>query len=185
MEDVARTRIDLSEHAGSAMLAVGQIALAIDQGLPFQRPLQSLSALSEDGGGDDAAVLAAAAETGVVSLDSLQRRFPAMARAVRDAAVTEGTDNWLADALDRVQALVTVRTIPGEVAGDSADAVLARAENRLANGNLAGAVDALGALAGGPADAAGPWIRDAQARLDALAALDALADAALARAAAR
>jgi hypothetical protein len=61
----------------------------------------------------------------------------------------------------------------GEVEGDSARARIARAEARMQDGNLAGAIEALQGLQGDAAEAAQPWVADAQARL---AAEEALAD---------
>ncbi|HEX6980927.1 MAG TPA: mitofilin family membrane protein, partial [Alphaproteobacteria bacterium] len=78
--------------------------------------------------------------------------------------------SWWRPLLDRLTSLVTIRRI-GEVDGDTPEAVVARAERRLAADDLAGAVAELERLQGAPAAAAGSWLADARARLTAEAAL--------------
>ena len=81
----------------------------------------------------------------------------------------------------RLRSLVTVRPVGGDVAGDSPEAHLARAEARLDEGDLAGAVSELEALEGPAAEAAAPWLAGARARVAADQAIEALRERALAR----
>jgi hypothetical protein len=61
------------------------------------------------------------------------------------------------------------------IVGDPAAGVLSRAQDDVANGDLAGAVVALSALQGPAATAAHDWVGRAQSLLDARAALAAMA----------
>ena len=65
---------------------------------------------------------------------------------------------------------MTVRRV-GEVEGAETDAVLARAERRLAAGELAAAVGLIEGLDGPAIEAARDWLARAKARQTALAAL--------------
>jgi uroporphyrinogen-III synthase len=176
-------QIDTGGATGAAtlLLAVGQLRAAVDAG-PFADELAAVAALAGESGEIATLLdpLAAAAETGTVSLETLRARFDRAAVAVlrADAAPAEG--GWLDHALAEVKGLVTVRRVGADIAGDGADAVLARAEARLADGDVAGAVALVESLT--TAAAAGDWLADARAHAEARAALDALTRAALARA---
>ncbi len=121
------------------------------------------------------------ANTGIPTETELARRFSEMAERVREAATQPDSDAWWARALNRMENLVSVRPAPGEVEGDDPGAVLARAEYRLNNGDLAGAAEAVAQLSGAPAEAAEPWLNDARARLAAGAAIELLDAAAIER----
>jgi uroporphyrinogen-III synthase len=103
------------------------------------------------------------------------RAAAAALRAAR-AATDDAARSWWQSALDRLGALISIRRV-GERPGGDAEAVLARAEHRLAAGDLAGALAELSALPPDPASATAfaGWLTAARARL----ALDAaLADVA-------
>ena len=82
--------------------------------------------------------------------------------------------------LGRVEGLVTVRPVGGEVAGDDPPARLARAEAKLDRGDLAGAVAEVGAITGAAAAPAADWLAAARARLAAQQAIQQLQAAAVA-----
>ncbi|MDP6953301.1 MAG: mitofilin family membrane protein, partial [Alphaproteobacteria bacterium] len=87
--------------------------------------------------------------------------------------------NWIDETLAEVESLVSVRRV-GEVAGDEAEAVLARAEMRLAAGKLGETAALVESL--GESEASDRWLEDARVTLAARAALDAVNAAILARA---
>ncbi|MGP1394800.1 MAG: uroporphyrinogen-III synthase [Inquilinaceae bacterium] len=175
-------RLQSSTVASEALvLAVGQLRLAVADGAPYGPALDVVRSLID---GDPALAdavesLAAVSERGVPSRATLRARFPAMARAVRAAAVPEDAD-WVDRTLSSVQGLVSVRPTAGEVEGTGIDAILARAEFRLGNADLTGAVTALDDLDGPAAAAAGPWLSDARARLTVDGSVDRLSTAAIA-----
>lgn len=167
-------RLVASDSATQALvLAIGQLRTTIDTGQPYAQPLSALRALAAgiDETVDDLAALAPRAATGIPDRDALKTGFPAMAQAVREAVLVPADADWMTQAVARIEGLVTVRPAPGEVDGDDAKAVLARAEGRLNNGDLAGAVAAVELLEGDAAAAAAIWLRSAEARLAAEEAL--------------
>ena len=107
----------------------------------------------------------------------LRLSFPAAADAARAAsqpAVLQDQSFWRRLWL-RAQQTVTVRDGDRVVVGDPISGVLAHARRTLDAGDLAGTVAALDGLAGPAAEAMQPWRDQAQALLDARAALANLA----------
>lgn len=165
----------LEEHIASAnaasrrqglVLAVGQLAAAVAEGRPYADEIERLSALAGEDTELASAVelLAPAAADGVAGLAELRRRFEALAGEIVRAGAGAASDGWLDRAASRLRQLVTVRRT-GEVEGGETDAIVARAEVRLADGDLAGALRELEALQGPAAERAEPWQRAAEARL--------------------
>jgi len=110
--------------------------------------------------------LAAVARTGAPTRNQLVERFGEIADGVRRAARAEeagsGIGGWFASLW---RSLIVVRsTDPG--AGDGPDAVVARAEKKLAEGEFAGAVDEVSRLSGKAAEPALEWLRQGRARLE-------------------
>ncbi len=102
----------------------------------------------------------------------LKLTFPPAAREALAAArpPTDGKP-LLARLWAETQDLVTVRQGDHVLVGDPAAGVLERARAALDAGDLAGAVAAVGALTGPPAQAMAGWLADARALLEARAAL--------------
>lgn len=161
-------------HQG-VLLAAGQVALAAASGSPVAPGLTTLRALA----GDDPQLIAAigelqpVADRPVPSAGSLAERFSSVATAALRATQAEAgppaatggqLEAWWHDMVRRLSAAVTIRKV-GDVAGDDPAARIARAEQRLAGHDLAGAVDALAGLTGPPARAVAGWLDDARARL--------------------
>jgi hypothetical protein len=103
------------------------------------------------------------ASKGAPTLAELQSRFRAVPKAVLLAGA--GTHSGWWPSIQRwLAGLITVRRL-GEVEGDTAEAIVARAETRLGAENLAGALTELEKLSGAQAVAAADWIEAANARL--------------------
>ncbi|AZU05387.1 hypothetical protein X907_2881 [Glycocaulis alkaliphilus] len=103
------------------------------------------------------------ARRGVPSSDELADSFPAA--AIRSAS----------GETRRFLGLFEIR--PADTSPDSALALVAQAENRLARGDLSGAAEAAGRLDGPAAEAASDWLVRARARLEIEAALITLRNA--------
>lgn len=166
------------------LLAVGQLRAALRGSGPFEAELGAVTALAGD---DDAglaearASLAAYAGAGVPTVAALRADFANVALDVVRAARAPGDSTWIDRTIDRLARLVTVRRV-GDVAGDTAAATVARAEQRLAGGDLAAAVAEVQRLEGPAAKAAAAWLAEARARLAAervLSQLEARAVAAM------
>lgn len=112
------------------------------------------------------------AEAGVPTLSQLAAGFPAteIARAGEAELAGEVTDdNWLKRFWrglgHSVSEVITVRPTGPDVEGDDTLARLARAEAKLGEGDLAGAVAEVRAMTGLAAEAAAEWLSQAEARL--------------------
>lgn len=159
----------------AALLAVLQLRDALVGSAPFATELDTLRRLAA--ARDDLAPAAEAlaplepfAETGIPGRVALKAAFPEVAHAVVAAEQAGAGDDWLAGVRRRLSSLVTVRPL-GAVAGESAAAIVARAEALLAEDDLAGAVAELDKLSGAPAEAAADWLAKARARVAAQRAL--------------
>lgn len=165
-------------NAAAALLAVGQLREAALSGRSFEAELAALRELEDAPEVPDA--LAANAARGVPTVAALGARFAPVPRAVVTAGEDEGDDmrtrveRWL-------RRLVTLRPV-GEAEGDDAAAIAARAEARVAAGDVAAAVRELNALSGPAADAAADWRVEAERRLAVEAALGRLQAAVIAQA---
>lgn len=177
------TRRQMGAVGEALIIAVGQLQAALAGGRPYARELRAAQALAANDTGlqDLLAPLSATADTGLAGDIELREKFrllaPAVLRADRDREGAEWTDR----VLGRLTSIITLRRASGEVAGDDADAVLARAEAALLAGDLPRAVEEMEKL---PAHAAGPaaeWLKLAEARMAAEAAAATLADLSLAR----
>ncbi len=165
------------------ILASGQLEAALDSGQPYASELGAVRRLAADDPELPAllAKLEEHADEGIPSLAELRLRFADTALAAAQAAQSEVSGDWMDRAWARLRSLVTVRPVGGDVAGDSAEARIARAEARLGEGDLAGAIAELEALEGAAAEAAAPWLAGARARLAADQAIERLRARALAR----
>ncbi|MCR8724509.1 COG4223 family protein [Frigidibacter sp. ROC022] len=151
------------------LAALSAVETALDSGSPFAEALDQLAALHPDLPVDAMRDFA----EGVDTLSSLQADFPDAARAAIDADIAAG--NGEAGLTGFLKAQLGMRSLAPKD-GDSADAVLSRAEAKLRNGDLAGAVTEAEALTGPAADALAPWRSRADRRLAALAAFGKLSD---------
>lgn len=156
------------------MVALASLGNAVASSRPFTAELTSVEALGRNRQGWVAALqaLEAPAKTGIPSAAILAQRFtndvaPAILRAQANAPSRQ--QNLGQAMLTRLRALVIIRRVDGaKSAGDDpTDQAIGEAQAALNKSDLAGAVKALGALNGAAADAAQPWLKDAQQRLDA------------------
>ncbi|MCD7108396.1 hypothetical protein LRX75_04975 [Rhizobium sp. DKSPLA3] len=158
-------------------IAVTALKTAIDRGGPFLAELDALKSVSPD----DPAIagLADIAPRGVASRADLTRTFPdtadAMLAAIRGADPNQGIFSRL---IGSAASAVRVRPV-GSVEGTGPEAVVARIEDRLTNGDLKGASLEWDGLPQ-PAKDAGAEFRT---KLDERIAVEGLIDAAVAGAA--
>lgn len=163
-EDRAEARVGTA----TAQAALSQLRIALAAGTPFAGALRDVAA---NAGVEVPADLAAVAETGVPTLEDLQARFPAAARAALPVALRETAGEGT---MDRVGAFlrgqVGGRSLEPR-AGDDPDAVLSRAEGALRSGDLAAALEEIAALPeAAQAELAG-WSELARRRLTATEAM--------------
>ena len=146
---------------------MGQLREAAAGSRPFDVELQLVlkAAAGDPGIGKTARPLAPFSRKGVPTRAALEARFPELAARAAQADLASEEGDWLNRTAARFSRVVTVRRVgEGAEQGDGALAAIARAENRLAAGDLAAAAAALEALDGAPAEVFDAWRRDAGAR---------------------
>ena len=126
------------ENAVARAIAAAALKAAIDRGGPFKPELDTFANVASD----DPAVadLKNFAQTGVPSRADLIRQVTDVATAI--VATTESNDpnqSWSDRLMSSAKTLVQVRPV-GNVPGDGIDAVAARFEDKVKNGDLPGAV---------------------------------------------
>lgn len=167
---------ETAARAAVARASLARLHAALEAGGPFAA---ALSELSEVVDGPIPAALIATADTGVPTLADLRRAYPEPARAALAASIRADMPED-AGAMQRIGAFLRSQTGARSTeprAGDDPDAVLSRAEGALAEGQIAAALELLEALPeAGKAEMAA-WRSEAEARLAAVEAAEALAAA--------
>jgi hypothetical protein len=148
-----------------------QIGEAVRAARPFAAEYQAFAALAKNRPevAAAAAPLEEPAASGVASRVVLTQELRALAAKIETVAPPPAK-NWRERVVGQLRGLVTIRRLDGT--GDSpGEAAVDAAQKALAQGDLAGAVAALGKLTGDDAEAAKPWLRLAEARLGVESAL--------------
>ncbi|MCZ3375929.1 COG4223 family protein [Rhizobium sp. AG207R] len=164
------------ESAVARAIAAAALKAAIDRGGPFQPELDTFANVAPD----DPAVadLKNFAQTGVPSRADLIRQVSDVATAIVATAQTDDPNqSWSSRLMSGAKSLVQVRPV-GNVPGDSIDAIAARFEDKVRNGDLPGAVTEWNSLpdAGKSASAAFKQSLEARIRVEDLVS-DALSKA--------
>lgn len=126
------------ESAVARAIAAAALKAAIDRGGPFQPELDTFANVASD----DPAVadLKNFAQTGVPSRADLIRQVSDVATAIVATAQTDDPNqSWSDRLMSSAKSLVQVRPV-GNVPGDGIDAIAARFEDKVRNGDLPGAV---------------------------------------------
>lgn len=165
-----------TNHAAAAALAAAALVEASQGSRPFPEEAAALRAVSA--ATPDLAQLSRLAAAGAPSRASLTASFPDYAARAASAARKPGEGAPLGDRIVyALSAVVMVRRV-GEVAGDAPDALLARAERLVGDGDFDRAFVALDKLPPAARDAMSPW----RVRAERRAEIDRLAAALRARA---
>lgn len=177
--EATRTEGDAMGRRAALIVGLQLLRSAVERGAPFVAELTAARALGAEAAGLQP--LEAAASAGLPTRAQLAQRFTALAPALmRAAPQAPAAGGGLIDRLAAsAQGLVRVRPV-GETAGDDAGATIARAEAKLARGDLAGALADVEKLPAPVLAAAKDWVAEARARLAADNALQGLTSQALA-----
>lgn len=169
-----------AEDAGAAalLLLMGEFRSAVGEGRPFEQDLSILRRLAGSNPQLQQSLnaLAPHAASGVLSRAALQKEFGGLAMDIVAAKVAGQDANIAERAQARLQKLVRVRDAE-TTDGQSADAVVNRAQALLNKGDINGAIAELQSLQGAQRDAANPFIQQAQGLLAADQSTNALANA--------
>jgi hypothetical protein len=168
----AQAEADAARARAEAEAALTALRLAVTRGAPFAEPLADVAEVAEI-----PEPLSAAAETGVPSLEDLQDRFPAAARAALPVALRETAGD---SPVDRFAAFVQGQVGGRAVApreGDSVDAILSRVQGAVTAGDLDAALAEIANLPEGAQAELARWTADAEARVEVLSALETVTQA--------
>ncbi|WP_431857219.1 COG4223 family protein [Azospirillum sp.] len=168
----AGAKADAAAGAQALVLAAGQLRGALAGSGPFPGELQAVKALGSTDAELNKAVDAIAphAAKGIPTQAQLADRLEREASGIVRAEQKGEGGSWVKDVTGTLSTLVTVRRQGGEVVGNTADAIVARAQAALNRNDLKTAVDEMSTLQGPAAQAAAGWLADAKARLAANAA---------------
>ncbi|MEZ5831910.1 MAG: uroporphyrinogen-III synthase [Dongiaceae bacterium] len=177
------------QRAAALIVAVGELRSALAGDKSYSAELSTLSDLTQN---DEVLrprlklivdSLTPMAESGVPTLSQLAAGFPSteIARSGEAELAGEVTDdNWLKRFWrglgHSISEVITVRPTGPDVEGDDTLARLARAEAKLGEGDLSGAVAEVRDMTGLAAETAAEWLSQAEARLTIESAAAQLAD---------
>ncbi|MBB3316482.1 hypothetical protein FHT77_002357 [Rhizobium sp. BK181] len=144
-------------------IAAAALKAAIDRGGPFVAELDTFAGVSPD---DPAtADLRKFAETGVPSRAELIRQVPDVATAIVDSVnQTDANQSWSDRLMAGAKSLVKVRPV-GNVDGESVEAIAARMEDKVKNGDLQGAASEWAALPAEAKQASAAFQQSLEARI--------------------
>lgn len=168
-EAAARGAAEAASQTADMARAVSAIEAASRRGGGFTPELRTLrSAMPEDA---SVRQLTSISDDGAPTVAQLQTSFEA-ARAKAEAVIPDASEaglSWLNRAFGDA---VSVRRLDGE--DSEPDAILAKASDMLATGDLAATLELVNQLDGPPADAMADWTEQANRRITLEAALEAL-----------
>lgn len=145
------------------VIAVGMLQQGADDGADFATDVAMAKALGLSGTEMDE--LATLAEKDVPTTAALQSGFPAVAEAILAADSGLGEDAGFFDQLSEVgSSLVTIRQ-PGEVEGDSVEAIVSRMSAAVASGDLTEALSERQGLPEAGQAASAAWAGEASDRV--------------------
>ncbi|MEM6649835.1 MAG: mitofilin family membrane protein, partial [Pseudomonadota bacterium] len=150
------------------LLALADLNEGLESGTPFMRELNLVRNMAPNTPALDG--LTRHAEEGLPTQEALYRQYQETARNALSGVKRAEANSPFAKFMANITGLFTVRKV-GEVAGDTPSAIISRAEVRLEDNDLKGAVDELNALEGAAQEAFAPWVQNAQAKADSRQAL--------------
>ncbi len=167
----ARKEAERQARQAAFQAAIAELRGDFETGAPLAPALKKLADL----GITPPAPLADLAQSGVPTLAALQESFPEHARAALEAATRAEAEAGKASPITAfLRTQLGARSLtPRE--GNDADAVLSRAEAALRAGDISGALKELDQLEDAGKAMMAPWRKQAELRLSAMTALDALA----------
>lgn len=173
VDAAAKSKAENKPALSASALAAAATGLraAVADGRPFADELRAVRAAA----GPDAALaqaldaLAPLSAAGVPTLETLIARFKPLAGEAVRADDRGGEATWIDQVRGALTTLATIRP-RGEVAGDGAAAVVARAEAALGKRDLSRATEELSTLQGPAAAVVAPWLSAGRGRLAADAA---------------
>jgi hypothetical protein len=164
-------------RAASAAVAAGALADAAQTSRPFAGELAVLERLMPDS--TQIAGLKPLAQTGAPTRAALAAEFPDIAaRAVNAARASRHRVSFFERAFAAIGSLITLRRVD-DVSSNSVDAIVARAEHRVQDGDVEGALEQMRALPPAGQAATADWRERAARRVEIEARIATLRNSAL------
>lgn len=163
-EIASKSEEDAENQRTLMLLALGQLQRETRGSEPFENGLKQVSAVANDKFKGMIEKLQPIAPVGAPTLASLQKDFTAIASDISQSARLPSEETWYGEALHRIASAVKFRRVD-DVEGSDVDAVVARAEQDLADNDLDQAVAEVEKLSGAAAEVAAPWLEKARSRL--------------------
>ncbi len=144
-------------------IAAAALKAAIDRGGPFTAELDTFAGVAPD---DPAATdLRGFADTGVPSRAELIRQVPDVATAIVDSVnQPDPNQSWSDRLMSSAKSLVSVRPV-GNIEGESVEAIAARMEDKVKNGDLPGAATEWNSLPAIAKEASAAFKQSLEARI--------------------
>lgn len=172
----ARAAQPTNADLAAAIVSLNALSAALRSGQPYAKELDAArSQLGE--GAEKLAPLAPFAAAGLPAIETLGKQFSELVPKILSGPEPNG--NFFERLTTNASRLVQVRPV-GEPAGNSVGAILARAETKLANRDLRGAIAEVESLPEAEKAMAVQWLAAARQRRDAEALVQGLAEASLA-----
>jgi len=146
------------------LLALGQLQRETRSNEPFENGLAQVEAVANEGVNSELAVLKPLGSTGVATITELRQDFTKIATDISQTARLPSEETWYGQTLHRIASAVKFRRVD-DLESTDVDAIVARAEQNLAQNNLGKAVAEVKKLDGAAADVAKVWLAKAEARL--------------------
>ncbi|MEJ2124477.1 MAG: mitofilin family membrane protein [Alphaproteobacteria bacterium] len=164
LSQVARDQAVVQTDSKASALAVALYNLrrAVNEGKPFAAELQTIASMTPVP--LDLAPLEAVREKGVRNLAQLRKSFSASVDAAIETENRPADKSFSSRLWASLKSVVRIRRV-GEVPGNTTQAILARAEVRLKNGDLKAVLKEIAQLKGDAANAFKAWQNDAQSRI--------------------
>ncbi|MEL6746291.1 MAG: hypothetical protein AAFO79_00530 [Pseudomonadota bacterium] len=143
-------------------LELSELKRTISRGRNFSGELARVEQLAP--GALDVAALQPFADKGVPTATTLNDTFAPAARRALDTELQEQNASWMDQLVSGAQSIVKVRRT-GEIEGSGTEAVVARMEARLAEGDLIAAAKEAGTLGEPQRAALGDWLNRLEARV--------------------
>lgn len=151
------------EERVARAFAAAELKSAVDRGGPFAAELEAYRAVGA--GSAQADALEQYADEGLPTRAELVQRFPEVAEAMLAATATEGEDGVMGRLMAGARSMVSIRPT-GDVEGDSPEAIVARMEARLSEGDFPAALAQWQDLPESARDASSDFAADLRTRAE-------------------
>jgi hypothetical protein len=164
LESLARSELDRKANAERIVLALelGNLKRVIERGVPYSAELAEVSKVA--GGRLNLAVLERYKSQGVPPVTELAREFRGLTHAVIEADAEQPDASILDRLLAGAKSIVRVRKVSHPAGDSSVEAVVARMEAAVRDGNLALAIESAKALSPKAKEPARAWLDKVGAR---------------------